>query len=58
MIENHWQSAFLEYVERKIAEKGKLDVGKAVEKAIHERFYFEWWDDKCGFLASDIAPAD
>jgi hypothetical protein len=35
VIENHWQSAFLEYVERKIAEKGKLDVGKAVEKAIH-----------------------
>jgi hypothetical protein len=30
VIENHRRSAFFEYVKSKIAEKGKLDVGKAV----------------------------
>jgi hypothetical protein len=58
VIENHRQSAFFEYAESEIAEKGKLDVGKAVVKLIYERFHMEWWDDRCGFFSSDIVPPD
>jgi len=58
VIENHRRSAFFAYVESKIAEKGKLHVGKAVVTLIYEPFHTEWWGDKCGFLSSDIAPPD
>jgi len=58
VIEDRRQSAFFEYVESEIAEKGKLDVGKAVVKLIYERFHIEWWDDKCSFLSSNTGPAD